>query len=1050
MSTFEFTPRPEAKAMKWNHLIPPVQSAVRGLLVNLAGAVRQSCQKELEVASCFLINGERGTGKTSVLLNARRAVEEPEKFFLDLDRDGEIVGKRKKNLSGSEILLIPLKDEYLSDGSEGQSEREQRYVLSLHAQYQENPFFYSEASYPITDDTGRDAIECAKTIKDHAVWLDVLDLEPLQSDANLLTTVLTRIREALSQFNGQDQEQEITSLFEANPDSARPLLDQLISDATLMWENIKEPDTRNMANRQVAAAGIYAKFKNLFRKAMDKLTEELGRPYGKNISRSIILPIDNIDRSIEHLNNIVKLTQLISHPHLWLVMAGGREDIDTFLARVFWKELTRNTGTPWADGKGEEQTLTMARRQAAATSQKIWPSSHRIVVDLMQPVETLAFCPLGKDTVGSIEHLLRQVKMPTWLAQNGKAYEIPLFDLFEHDNQRFDVSDVKDKEGLLIKIKQSTPIYQEIYKILIDKLNDDEKLLINKPNLRQLEEKDSKILARVVANIIGTLNDFLYSKDINYFARFKKPDWVSKILAKDDNENYNYPRFVKKVLLQDAFSNELTRPFTFAAQNGLRLPARNVLELWQIAHWVVNDKTHFSKNSQRPEAEQIARTMLRNAIQESNVSSHLSRHLQEDIIRNDVNGGTLLNFREIGLEVECIAPNDTELKLANDKASQGLIQSRIRIKRGSQSFLRFKLIENSNGEDGHNKAGELPEFVAAWLVVLYDVLMFAERLAVLHAATIPPPKIATSHAMAIKTQNRGWHNFKEELPWPVPEWSSFVAHSLFWRHWKIFQRNLDQALNLYEEEKRGDYRGDWLSQYLAIGWQHCVLETYDDLHRCENDNKDTIIHELMAFIKNKFELKLPNDSDQLDSLRYLVLLQASLIYDCVTECVKKPHRLRNRFNSQEMLEWLEKALPMMFSYWYVPATPLTCSLELDNFKKNLPEKCKDEFKKLILIGNNTAIGKELEIIQKAVGELTLAWDSNIKFMVSTMDDKVAEIFKPKDKENITDEQFRQYIHHEFMENLKGLCCLHTSLPEDQPKPGQSSQTNTGPSLATPA
>ena len=283
--TFQFIPRPEAKAMQWNHLVPPVQSAVRELLVILAGAVRQSHNKDLEVANCFLVDGERGTGKTSVLLNARKAVEDRERFFVEPEHSSaELANRSNKELL---VRLVPVNE------LGNPSEQSQNYAIlsdrvidgTIHVQ-------------PKREDAREvDALECAKTIKENAVWLDILDLEPLQAETNLLTTVLTRIRKALTQLDGSDGEQEITSLFEASPDSARPLLERLIGDATLMWEDVKEQDTRNIANRQVAAAGIYAEYKERFKKAMDKLTEELGRPYGKNARRCIILPIDNIDRS---------------------------------------------------------------------------------------------------------------------------------------------------------------------------------------------------------------------------------------------------------------------------------------------------------------------------------------------------------------------------------------------------------------------------------------------------------------------------------------------------------------------------------------------------------------------------------------------------------------------------------------------------------------------------------------------------------------------------------------------------------------------------------
>lgn len=90
----QFYPRPEAQATKWDELLLPVQLAVRDLLVRINGAHQSISFKNPngiennstpQIGNCFMVYGSRGTGKTTVLLNAQRAVskkkEENEKFF---------------------------------------------------------------------------------------------------------------------------------------------------------------------------------------------------------------------------------------------------------------------------------------------------------------------------------------------------------------------------------------------------------------------------------------------------------------------------------------------------------------------------------------------------------------------------------------------------------------------------------------------------------------------------------------------------------------------------------------------------------------------------------------------------------------------------------------------------------------------------------------------------------------------------------------------------------------------------------------------------------
>ncbi len=80
-----FKPRPEAQATTWDALMIPVKMAVRDLLVRIHGAHHSVRDKNtgksadssiLQTGNCFLVYGSRGTGKTTVLLNAQRAVSQ--------------------------------------------------------------------------------------------------------------------------------------------------------------------------------------------------------------------------------------------------------------------------------------------------------------------------------------------------------------------------------------------------------------------------------------------------------------------------------------------------------------------------------------------------------------------------------------------------------------------------------------------------------------------------------------------------------------------------------------------------------------------------------------------------------------------------------------------------------------------------------------------------------------------------------------------------------------------------------------------------------------
>lgn len=434
MSEFQFFPHPEAHPTKWDDLLPPLQEAMRELLLRLAGAVqsvKRSADRPTEAAgaeitaSCFLVYGDRGTGKSTVLLSAQAAVcsEMPADFF-----------------------------------GHGRGNKE------------------------LWKDTGTSADVLRKS---DLVWLDVLDMEPLPRKTNLLATLLVRLRNALYAPRPGANPPTPTSILEEGAGGARQKIERLIKDATLMWEDIDEPDTRNTANRQIDAADIYARFRQDFQSAMGALSKEIGRYKGRGDEyHPIVLPIDNIDRSTDHLYSIIKLAQMVACPYLWIVMAGDREDIETFLERAYWKELIRVGEGSGGIGKvgagGEDEALVMARRQAAAASHKLLPPSHRIEVKPLRAEDTLKFPNNGGEAGQadrkrpSISDLLGLINIPDL----GNGPEATLRDLF--DAARYMEQPWKPEDSLTLAAKLAlhlpargvNNLWQLAYSAACDKLDD--------------------------------------------------------------------------------------------------------------------------------------------------------------------------------------------------------------------------------------------------------------------------------------------------------------------------------------------------------------------------------------------------------------------------------------------------------------------------------------------------------------------------------------------------------------------------------------------------
>lgn len=590
----------------------------------------------------------------------------------------------------------------------------------------------------------------------------------------------------------------------------------------------------------------------------------------------------------------------------------------------------------------------MARRQAAAAAQKVWPSSHKIVVGFVSPEDTLKFYPPGMEEKQTIFDLFRQVKIPAWIAESGSS---------EKRNINF--------LELLVFCKQAAPYFDD-YVIenpskLIEKLKADEIL-------------DSQEHTALIDELNKIIDTEVLCEDKRISKTHLRP--YIKRWCEEDESKENY-RFFNRAIIEDAYPNEIGinhHWLTRAARNGLRLPARSVLELWQLAHWAVNDKTFFKDKDNR--AEQIARSMLRNAIAESQISSRLSRNLQTDIICTDGAGGTLLNFRELNLKVECVASIDTESSICIPP--QSTIKSRIRIRRTKDSFPIFILKDKKKGTEE-----QLPRLVTAWLSILYDIYAFAPRLSVLTAAKIQPPIVGTCHAIVFFEDGKGMRHIEKELLWPAPQWELFRSHDLFWEYWKSFQ---SRSENKQQENK------DLLPRILAAGWIRCVIDAFDTLnaHVYENISR-----------RPETEIEFPAAPNEMDESEKKLIQRAACIYSSLAHDAELPLVKRQYYDGQAMRDWLLNELPVFFSDWYVPIKNQdNCLKKIITHLEKHDTNCKEH-------PNKKADPKKL------VND----WRGNIKFIVAAMDEKIATLFEPEKCASDVRKTHKKYLE-ELCKNYK--------------------------------
>ncbi|HCF61761.1 MAG TPA: hypothetical protein DFS52_27660 [Myxococcales bacterium] len=359
------SPVPEAKALEWPELLPSTRSALLELFewldlaVDLSSPSPQPEQPE-QPSTSLLIAGNRGFGKTTLLLTAAYAHGRGEHYC---ESSGE------------------------NRASPSPDSQRQRLAAIL------------------------------PKLRRRVCWLETLDLEPLSERANLLAILLVSIRKAFDERYPASESRGrrgVPSILEPAAEKPWGQIDRLVRNATFMWEDAPggADPRRERAEQQLKAAEIFVSFQQDFRETLRGVSEALGAD--EQQPSVLVLPIDNVDRSIEHLYGIVKLVRMASSPRLWFLLASGRPEFQLFLERSFQKELAASgalIGT-----SAQDQTRAIARRQAATTMRRSLPSCFQIRIDPVPPHEAWSFPHLSPsekpEAARSLGGLLERVGLP--------------------------------------------------------------------------------------------------------------------------------------------------------------------------------------------------------------------------------------------------------------------------------------------------------------------------------------------------------------------------------------------------------------------------------------------------------------------------------------------------------------------------------------------------------------------------------------------------------------------------------------------------------------
>ena len=172
------------------------------------------------------------------------------------------------------------------------------------------------------------AIMQLKENRNKIQWLEPLDMEPLSDDANLFAAILVRIGKVLD-TNMEDLPPLAAALAKSSGyESAYDKLRQLQNDAAIVWDRRdgvygnEDPQTRALRINQAEKAGLE------LNRRIGEVLDEIAyaeRNNGKQENILFVLPVDDFDIAPCHCLDLLRLIRMITTPRLFFMMAGNRE-----------------------------------------------------------------------------------------------------------------------------------------------------------------------------------------------------------------------------------------------------------------------------------------------------------------------------------------------------------------------------------------------------------------------------------------------------------------------------------------------------------------------------------------------------------------------------------------------------------------------------------------------------------------------------------------------------------------------------------------------------
>jgi hypothetical protein len=369
--------RPEARHLSWQQFDRSQRGAFCFVIKALAESVchlddycRVSAAKRNRQHAFFeegdyahnqtlLIDGERGTGKTSLLMSVQKA-------------------------------LIRYKD-WAADFARLKNENPDAKTIEE----------YQEVEPLITGSGTSDGPQ----VRERVVWLDPLEMDVLPGPVNLLAAILARVEEAVRRIgptsgSASSAYGDRVGMLDQRPgyEDAMLQLRRLMADVSIAWDgNLKEraqhldPEVFAAETMHAETARIQIQYR--FREVLDAVAVQVLSGH-RVINPLFVLPVDDLDLNPARTVELLRLLRMIQTPRLMTVVLADVRSLERVLHLKITNDFAQVAGAALdALGLQDNSFHTQHRDVSAGLLRKMIPTGQRIYLRHMSSDEILNFQP---------------------------------------------------------------------------------------------------------------------------------------------------------------------------------------------------------------------------------------------------------------------------------------------------------------------------------------------------------------------------------------------------------------------------------------------------------------------------------------------------------------------------------------------------------------------------------------------------------------------------------------------------------------------------------